>query len=291
MSISIRTDYMIPLEPGQAISKGWTDATNQRPMGVTWHWTATWDLATCRRVLGGPNAERKGVASAQYAVGRGRAEGVDCYVSLEDRAWHAGINQTLGWDGQRSDETTKGSRTTIGIETVNIGYARSSVAPQADWIKVATVDNRRLLIVQPWTEEQLEMMIELGKTVVNRWKHIGMRDHHGHHDICPGYKHDVLGFPFARVLSGIYGSDVPDVWTPLLLPIQRQKALRLLGYDLGITGVGGDGVDGLWGRISDRALVQFQAENHMVPNGKWTTFVCWKVYDWLRERSIDLATI
>ena len=290
MSISIRNNFLIPLEAGHAVSRGWTDATDRRPMGVTWHWTVTRDLATCRRVLGGANAARKGVASAHFGVGRSYAEGVDCYVSLNDRSWHAGINQTLRWDGQVSDQASKGSRTTIGVETVNMGYARDGLPAAVDWIRAASVDSRRIFQVQPWTEEQIDMMIELGKHIVTRWDHIGVRDHHGHHDLCPGYKDDVAGFPFARVLRGIYGLDVPDVWSPLSLPIQRQKALRLLGADLGASGPNNDGVDGLWGKISDRALIEFQAANGLVPNGKWGTFVCWKIHDRLKDSGTDLSS-
>jgi N-acetyl-anhydromuramyl-L-alanine amidase AmpD len=282
-------EFPIPLEAGQAVSKGWTKATAGVPVGVTWHWTASYDLSVCRKALGGAQAERKGVASAHFAVGRSRAEGIDRYVALENRSWHAGINQVLRWDGKPSDAATKASRSTVGVETVNIGYARPGIPAEVDWIDVAAVDSRRVLRVQPWTEEQVEMMIELGKMIYGQFNRIGVRDHHGHHDLCPGYKDDVAGFPFARVLSGIYGVAVPDVWTPLRLPIQRQKALRLLGAMLGDTGPRHDGVDGLWGRVSDRALIEFQASNGLVPNGYWSTFVCWQIHDRLQERGIDLA--
>lgn len=87
--------FRIPLEEGQAVSPGWTAATGHRPVAVTWHWTATWDLAKCGRLLGGADALRRGLASAHYAVGRSFAEGVHRYVSLEDRSWHAGKNQTV----------------------------------------------------------------------------------------------------------------------------------------------------------------------------------------------------
>jgi N-acetyl-anhydromuramyl-L-alanine amidase AmpD len=280
---------LIPLEPGQAVSKGWTSATNNRPMGVTWHWTVTTDLPSCRRTIGGANAQRKGVASAHYAVGRSFAEGVDQYVSLTDRSWHAGINQTVRWDGQPSDQQTKGSRATIGVETVNIGYERPGVPAQPDWRPFGSVDGRRVMRVQPWTTEQITMMIAIGKTIVKRWKNIRVRDHHGHHDLCPGYKDDVAAFPFAEVLSGIYGRKVPDVWTLLALPMQRQNALFHLGFDLGTTGPAKNGVDGLWGSVSDRALRQFQEQNDLVPNAMWSTFVCWKIFDRLAEKKIKLA--
>ena len=282
---------LIPLESGQAVRRGWTEATQGRPMGITWHWTATADLATCRRVIGGENAERKGIASAHFAVGRSFAEGVDAYVAIENRAWHAGINQTLRWDGKLSDQTTKGSRATIGVETVNIGYARPGVPAAADWIQCASADNRHILKIQPWANEQLEMMIAVGRQIVERWNHIGIRDHHGHNDICPGYKDDVAGFPYAQVLKGIYEQEVPDIWKAFALPIQRQKALRLLGYELGISGANHDGVDGLWGKVSDVALTKFQQESGLVPNGQWSTFVSWKVFDGLTARRIPLADV
>ncbi|HEX8831243.1 MAG TPA: hypothetical protein VF705_08770, partial [Longimicrobium sp.] len=77
---------LIPLEDGQAVSAGWPESIGAHPLGVTWHWTVTWDLELCRRLLGGRNAERRGEASAHYGVGRSYAEGVDRYVSLENRS-------------------------------------------------------------------------------------------------------------------------------------------------------------------------------------------------------------
>src|SRR6266851_1608061 len=91
-------DWLLPLEPGQAVSPGWPSPTG--PVGVTWHWAATWDLLTCSRVLGGKNPLRKGQASAHYAVGRSSQAGVNQYVTLENRSWHAGIEQLFRWDGQ-----------------------------------------------------------------------------------------------------------------------------------------------------------------------------------------------
>lgn len=277
-------DHFIPLEAGQSVSRGWTSVTDHRPVGVTWHWTAGRSLAGCRATLGGPNAERKGQASAHYGVGRKFSEGVDRYVSLDNRSWHAGRGQVLRWDGKPSDSSTTGARTTIGIETVGVGFARGDVQSEPDWISAASPNSRHVMLVQPWTEEQIEMMVAVGREIVDRWPHIGVREHHGHHDLCPGYKEDVAGFPFARVLSGIYQQEVPDVWTSSWLPAQRQKALVLLGYDLGNGGLSGDGVDGLWGRRSDEALCRFQEDHGLVVNGLWTTFVCWAIHDALAER-------
>jgi len=277
-----RRDALIPIEPGQAVSRGWTSATDFKPVGVTWHWTATEDLALCTRVLGGPNAERKGEASAHYGIGRDEHEGIDRYVSIENRSWHAGINQTMQWDGRPlRDNRFKASRTTIGIETVNIGYARGNLQAGPNWIAAAEPNGKHFMRVRPWKDEQIGMMVEVGKEILKRWLHIRPRDHHGHHDICPGYKQDVAGFPFAKVLRGIYNDPtIPDVWSPVWTPIERQRALIRLGY----LNEGGD--DGDWGRISDAALRAFQRENGMLEDGMWTTFVSWKVYDVMTARGM-----
>lgn len=290
-SFEISDEFLIPLEDGQSVSEGWTRATGNKPMGVTWHWTAGWSLASCRATLGGANAERKGVASAHYGIGRHYTEGVDRYVSLENRSWHAGKAQTLRWDGNPSDATTTGARSTIGIETVCIGFASDGTKADPTWIPAASPNSRHTMLVQPWTDEQVDMMVAVGREIIERWPDIGIRDHHGHHDLCPGYKEDVAGFPFARVLSGIYGQEVPDIWTPYWLPAQRQSALVRLGYDLGDSGPLGNGVDGQWGRRSDDALCAFQQAHGLTVNGLWTTFVCWAVYDALMDRGLDLDTL
>src|SRR5918992_4052263 len=284
MSFEIRDDYLIPIEPGQAVGRGWRNTPFGRPVGVTWHWTATKDLALCRQVLGGRNAERRGEASAHYGIGRTFNEGVDRYVSIEDRSWHAGINQTLRWDGKPLvDNRFKGTRTTIGVETVNVGFARAGFKKGDDWLTAADPNGKHVMHVQPWPAEQSKMMVAVGKEIVKRWDGITYRDHHGHHDICPGYKQDVAGFPFAQVLREIYGDQtIPDVWTPLWKPEQRQAALQALGYNIGTRAPDGD-----WGRFSDAALRKFQRENGMLADGMWTTFVSWKVYDVIKARGLE----
>ncbi len=271
------TDYLIPVENGQAVSAGWPGG---EPLGVTWHWTAGPTIASCRQALGGANPDRKGIASAHFCVGRSLAEGVDRYVTLENRSWHAGKNQTVRWDGKPlTKDAEKASRTTVGIETVNLGYAREGFPAKSDWITVARPDGRSVMQVQPWSDEQIGMMIEVGREVVRRWPSITERAHHGHHDICPGYKDDVAGFPFAQVLSGIYGRPIPDVWTPFRTVTGRQKALNLLTYPVE--------VDGAWGAQSDKALRQFQADLKLAANGMWNSFVCWRVYDLFQVRGMD----
>lgn len=292
MDVAINTDFMIPVRPGHSVSRGWTAATENRPMGVTWHWTAGSTLAGCRATLGGPDALRKGVSSAHYGVGRSFQEGIDRYVGLENRSWHAGLNQVMRWDGVRSTNSTKGARATIGIETVNVGFARPDVPAGADWLQATTPNGHHVRSIQPWTDEQLTMCVQVGKEILARWPHIPWRHHHGHHDLCPGYKEDVIGFPFARVLRAIYDDPtIPDVWSPFLMPEQRQRALLLLGYDLGTWGPGGDGVDGAWGRLSDGALVRFQTDAGLIPNGMWTTFVCHAAHQALTAAGHDPAEL
>lgn len=278
-------DVLIPLEPGQSVNAGWTAATGYRPLGITWHWAACDTLEVCTRVLGGPNAERKGVASAHYGIGRSLEEGVHRYVSIENRSWHAGRFQTIQWDGKPLvSGAFKGTRTTIGIETIGRGFwqktAKEPAAPP-DYKDAADTNSRFMMKIQPWTEPQVEMMIAIGQEIVARWPNIGFRNHHGHHDLCPGYKQDVAGFPFARVLRGIYDKDdIPDVWTKLWQPIERQRALMALGY------LGPNSDDGIWGRMSETALRAFQRDQGMLQDGMWTTFVNWKVYDALGVKGI-----
>lgn len=271
MSFEISKKHMIPVEVGQAVGRGWYAKTAGVPQGITWHWTATRDLALCDRILGGAHASRKGQASAHFGIGRSFEEGVSQYVSLDNRSWHAGINQTLRWDGQaRTRNWEKGAGTTVGIETVNIGYERAGFPASADWIECASPNGKQIMKVQPWPEEQIEMMIAIGKMVVEKFPHICPEHHHGHHDICPGYKVDVCGFPFARILRGIYDDDtIEDIWSPYWLIKPRQQVLIDLGYDLGSWGADGD-----WGRISDGALRKFQRDRGIVEDGMWTTFVC-----------------
>lgn len=272
MPFAVNDRTLIPVAAGHAVDRGWTAATGFSPRGVTWHWSATATLAECSALLGGSDPLRRGLASAHCAVGRSFAEGIDRYVSLEDRSWHAGKNQTVGWDGRAFRSAgDKGSRTTVGVETVNLGYARAGLPAAADWPRADSPDGRWRLRVQPWPEEQIVMMIAVGREIVRRWPQIGPRDHHGHHDLCPGYKVDPSGFPFARVLRGIYEDpSIPDVWTPYWTVSGRRRALAELGY----------GRDGrTWDDDCDRALTAFQRDHGLVANGSWSTFVGWKVFE------------
>lgn len=283
--------HWIPLAPGHAVSAGWCAATDFRPLGVTWHWTATYDLAECDRLLGGATPLRRGQASSHFAVGRSFEEGVSCYVSLEDRSWHAGKNQTLRWDGRLlSHPDEKGARTCIGVETVHIGYARDGVAADEDWIVAHDLAAAQAMRVAPWPDEQVAMMIAIGKRIQRRWPHLGPRDHHGHHDLCPGYKVDVAGFPFARVLRGIYDDpSLPDPWSGTWTADGRRRALQDLGY-LPKPRVEEPPLDGRYldpdarQRQSRLALERFQADHGLPANGLWTTAVAWAVWDARQRR-------
>jgi N-acetyl-anhydromuramyl-L-alanine amidase AmpD len=285
--------FMIPVEEGQAVGRGWLQRHGSRPLGVTWHWGVVRNLRVLTQVLGGADAERKGEASAHYGIGRSFAEGVHRYVSLENRSFHAGKNQSLRWDGRAlGNADFKASRTTIGIETVHIGANVDGIVAQPDWISTATPLGRPIK-VQTWTPQQITMCIEIGREIVARWPDIGPEDHHGHHDICPldengaAYKIDVCGFPFAKVLRGIYPNQtVHDVWTPLETVRQRQRALIALGFDLGRSGADGD-----WGRLSRTALRLFQRHQGLVVNGLWSTFVSRKVHAVLADAGRDLQQV
>lgn len=273
---AIDESWLIPLAPGQAVSAGWPAESGGRPRGVTWHWTATATRQECDRLLGGAEAARRGEASAHYAIGRSFAEGVSRYVTLENRSWHAGRNQLLRWDGQAlAGDADKGSRTTVGVETVNIGFARAGVPAAADWIAAHSADGRQAMLVAPWSEEQVAMMIAIGREIVGRWPHIGPRDHHGHHDLCPTWKVDPAGFPFARVLRGIYGDPaLPDVWTPVWTLRGRRERLRRLGYTRHFT------VDEeVWWQADDLALRRFQRDEGLPPSGFFTTAVAWRLHE------------
>lgn len=287
-----RDDWRIPYGGDQAVQQGWPAG---RPMGVTWHWAVCSTIGSLDATLGGAHAARKGSASAHYGVGRSFAEGVHRYVYVSDRSYHAGVEQTVRWDGKpKANDADKGTRTTIGIETVTMGHEWRKSKVKPGWIPVAD-DLGGPIWVEPWTEPQVTMMIAVAREIQGVWGHLGPRSHHGHSDLCPSYKTDVTGFPFARVLRGVYGdAAVPDVWTPFTTVEGRQRALILLGYDLGATGA-----DGQWGKRSKQALADFKTSRGLAPRerpddpigGHWSTFVGWAVFDTFQERGLDFGSL
>ena len=157
---------------------------------------------------------------------------------------------------------------------------------QADWISVWAATNEHLLAVQPWTGEQIQMMIAVAKEIQADWPHLTWRDHHGHEDLCPSYKQDVAGFPFAQVLRAVYGAGVPDLWTPLRTLKGRQRVLIALGHNLGRSGADGD-----WGDKSKAALSAFQKSEGLPQTPYWTTFVAQRAYDVLRSKGLSLESV
>lgn len=277
-------DYFIPIKSGNHVHRGWTKTTNNEPKGVTWHWTAAPNVSNSRKALRGLT-DRK--VSAHYCVGNGFSEGVDRYVSLDNRSWHAQKNQKLRWDGRRSIKRTSGINACIGIETAHIGYARDGYPAQPGWGSFVDQTCTHTRIVPPWTDQQYVMMIAVGKQIIQHWPSIPWQFHHGHHDICPTYKYDVVGLDFARLLRGIYDNpDIPDIWTPLWSTKARQRVLIALGYDLGEWQD-----DGFWGDYSQRALSKFQNDHSEVEIPYWTTFTNQDAYRALNEVGLDLGEV
>lgn len=288
----LNNDWMIPVQSGQAVTRGWARGA---PRGITWHWPVAERNITVARTIGGPRAERKGVASAHCSIGRTYADGIWFFVGLENASWHAGKFQTLNVFGEPvSSPAEKGSRDTYGIEVCSMG---ASYVPKAGWFPAADQLGNPIWC-QPWTEEGLEMCIKVALEVVKRFPHIRPEHHHGHYDICPVqtdgkvYKIDPIGFPFARVLRGVYAQeDIYDHWTPTLTVIQRQRALVAAGMDLGLSGPRRDGADGAWGRRSREALIAFQRSRRLAANGCWNTFTSRELARVLRGKGMDLARV
>ena len=93
----------IPLGRGHAVSRGWTKATGGQPMGVTWHWTATYDLAACDRLLGG--AARTAIP-IYWSTGSGwRMEPAEMLDQVK-AGWDIGFRAfkiRMDWRGWRQD--------------------------------------------------------------------------------------------------------------------------------------------------------------------------------------------
>ena len=217
MDFQIDESTMIPLEPGQAVKTGWGETPPGRAAGVTMHWAVTTTVANCTKIIGGTNAIRKGEASAHYCIGRSFEEGTARYVAPENRSFHCQVGQTLRWDGQPMEQKRfSGINTTIGIETAHLGFPTAEEMAAGQFV-VAAAANGVPMDVQLWTDEQIDMIITIGKEIVERFPDIGPRDWHGHHDLAPKRKIDVAGFPFARVLRGVYSDNsISDVWTHTL---------------------------------------------------------------------------
>lgn len=72
------------------------------------------------------------------------------------------------------------------------------------------------------------------------------------------------------VLERLYGVDLPDVSDDLQnrMPAEEVQAiLVLLGYELGASGPGGDGIDGIYGRKTKAAVTDFQRRHGIDADG------------------------
>lgn len=351
-------DCLLPVERGYPCAPGWrhrpprseirpyfiaagmpTPRSGRVPMGVTWHRAGGAGLDSVRRRFASEIREESR-ASTHYCIGADFADGIERYVSIEDRAWHAGTRQILRWDGRACalrtrrghewiNEGWKAARTTIGVTVVGFaepitrreqGEVWDDVPPEQ--ILHAAMPNGQGRRVLRFGDEQYEMMIAVGREIVERWPHLRPWSHHGHYDICPDYRWDPLGLDFARLLRGVYPEDaIPDVWTPLRTAAQRQRVMKrlcgLLGIKRRVV------VDGIWGvasRTTLRALQRAMAERknrrrpglfgrwraalatpeiemlearpmpaHTAVNGYWTSFTNWDVHAVLGEHGVDLA--
>ena len=234
-------DAQIPIQPGQAVSRGWTRYVG-KPVGVTWNVSAT-SLEVLRKQVGGRNAELKGKKSWHFGVGRTRAEGLDRYVGIENRSWHTGEDdlQVLRYDGKPARYEGlwwSGARTTIGVNLV--------------------------LPDDKWTEEQTSMMVELGLYLQKRLPWLKWTDHHLQSDLCPSKTLERRP-PLTQILRGLYGEDVPDLSWNYETPQEQQAALKRLGFPVK--------AHARWTPAGKSALQTFQEKNGLFPTGVWSTFV------------------
>ena len=268
------TERLLP--KGRPWAEGWPEG---HPSGVTWHWTAGGSLAGCYATIG-PVPGARDDASAHYAVGRTLKEGIDQYVLLDDRSFHAGKNQTLRGDGKpRTGAGESASRMYIGVETVHLGWVREGNPATPGTAAYPGVDCSSLYQIPPWTEACIEGCVVVARAIIARWPHIRAEDHHGHGDLCPNYKVDPLGFPFARVLSEAYGVKVPDVWGATRTFQQRQAALNALSVrrpDLQIAQLK---VDGVFGNASKTALRVARLALCGVADSMWPTAFSWRLHE------------
>lgn len=277
------------------------------PSAITWHWSVTDDMQGLETALGPTNNAEK---SATYGVGRrfgklnGNDEGSVRWVAYDRSTWHAGPHYSRTVHGAPTvNGHDRANRNAPGIETVNTGYAslqaaQNYVQEQENYrgSNIMAIDGQvgPIVYVPEWSLEQVVMMIDL---VVNdilvQWPGLILpRHHHGHHDVCPTntsgavgarYKIDSLGFPFARVLRGIYPNIiVPDVWSEFWDGDAKSPALEYFGYpeeEKEYATFGG-------GQTHD-VLEEFKTHRNTITGRPrqlkvdpvWCTFTNWEIHD------------
>jgi N-acetyl-anhydromuramyl-L-alanine amidase AmpD len=203
-------------------------------------------------------------------VGRTSKEGIDQWVSLEDRSWHAGRGQVLT-DKHLPVGTETATRTHVGIEVAGRGFSdapASGRAPEAGMV-LAAGDGGDLRWWYPYPAEQAALVAEAVRGVLLRWPHIRPEDHCGHSDLCPDRKEDPGPlYPYAEIVRLAHGLDEerwPDTWAPFRTVEARQRCLRLLGHDPGPA-------DGRWGPRSAEALSAWLVSRGRAAVPAWTTW-------------------
>lgn len=188
---------------------------NQRIFYLILHYTAL-DLVTSLKVLTDPNKQ----VSAHYLVPESsinQQRKIFQLVHEKDRAWHAGISS---WS-----KRTGLNDTSIGIEIVNLGYK----------------DEQGERIWYPFTDYQIESVIELAKIIVERYQ-INPTCVIGHSDIAPGRKVDPGPlFPWKKLYENGVGAWFNDKTLEIknnekIDILKLQKNLKIYGYAIDVTG-------------------------------------------------------
>ena len=98
-------------------------------------------------------------------------------------------------------------------------------------------------------------------------------------------KRNCPGTHLERLIEELRVEDVKDLVPSTI--VQWQQALVDLGYDLGEFGPNDDGVDGDWGRVSKRALVEFQRNSPVHNTGQKDAMtaaaIAWDLKDFVED--------
>jgi N-acetylmuramoyl-L-alanine amidase len=188
---------------------------NQRISSLVLHYTAL-NFEKSLQVLTDPKTQ----VSAHYLVpekNTAKERKVLQLVKENERAWHAGISH---W--QRRSNLND---TSIGIEIVNLGYT----------------DNEDGRIWYSFTDYQIETIIELAKTIIERYQ-IHPTCVVGHSDIAPGRKVDPGPFfPWKKLYENGIGAWFDEkelvITQNIEINIRKlQENLQRYGYAIEITG-------------------------------------------------------
>jgi N-acetylmuramoyl-L-alanine amidase len=188
---------------------------NQRIFYLVLHYTAL-NLEDSLKVLTDPEKQ----VSAHYLVPEtplDEQRKIFQLVQEKDRAWHAG---TSSW-GKRIGLND----TSIGIEIVNLGY--KDEAGQRIWY--------------PFTEYQIESVIELATVIIERYQ-IQATNVIGHSDVAPGRKVDPGPlFPWKKLYDHGIGAWFDEKALEIKpcdeIDIRKlQSNLKTYGYAIEVTG-------------------------------------------------------